>query len=241
MLASMTAREMIRRSLLTLGAIGLGESVEAGQASDALISLNEMLDTWNLERLTVPYLTREEYTFTPGQQTYTYGSGGNFNGTRPYKIDMVSVLVTSSTPNIELPVEMLSDEEWRDQRVKDVSGTFPTQVQVEYEYPLIKLNFWPIPSVANKAVIYSWNQLANIASLDTVLSLPPGYQEAIRWNLAMKLCPFYGKPATQEIVAESRDTRAKLKRSNVSNTLMKCDGAVLRNDGYGTFNWLTGE
>ena len=82
-----TTLDLITKALQKIGAVTKDETLSAGDVSDALSSLNDMISSWSLDSLIVYASTLENFTLTPGSYSYTIGSGGNFNTTRP-KLDL---------------------------------------------------------------------------------------------------------------------------------------------------------
>jgi hypothetical protein len=238
---SITAREIVRGALLELGVLASGEAVTAEDQTDCLTKLNQMLGSWSTEELLIYGNVREVFPLTGGKASYTMGASvsADFNTPRPMDIQNIRVQITGSNPSNEVPVDMLTDEEWADVLVKGTPGSFPTKAHQQNSYPLEIIDFWPIPSAGNNIVIYSSKALSFIANANTVIDLPPGYDHAIQMNLAVVLGPRYGKAITPDLMTQAVDSKANIKRQNIKPVYLKCDTAILNRTG--TFNWMTGE
>ena len=55
-MATYTAGEQINRALRLLGILAEGETPSAAMSQDALVALNQMIESWNTERLAVFYM-----------------------------------------------------------------------------------------------------------------------------------------------------------------------------------------
>ena len=78
----MVTSDLIRSSLRLIGAISSSESPAADESMDALEALNMMLNSWGAVR----FLSKNTPTITHilnGSTSYTIGSGGDINTTRP--------------------------------------------------------------------------------------------------------------------------------------------------------------
>lgn len=234
-----TVRDLVKGSLRLIGAIAQGETPSAPEASDALTSLNGMLDGWSTEKLIIYDETFEDLTLIPSQQLYTIGSGGNFNTTRPLRISKAFIKKTNGSDYVEYPIEIANEDEWAMIASKSVSSTYPQKLYYEQAYPLGKIRLWPVPTEANTLVLYSWKPLTAFASLDTTISIPPGYLRAIRYNLAMELAPEYGKPTSTEVMAIASESKTAIKRLNIRPFYSEVDPALL--SGNKRFNIYTGE
>lgn len=228
----MTGRELISASLRLIGAIAPGESVAAQEANDGLSSLNRMLGAWSNDNLLIHTKVREEFTLTPSTASYTMGSGATFDTTRPIEIEEAAIEDNTASPAIEYPVNILTPEEWAAIVQKDLTSTLPTDLYASGTYPNETVTLYPVPTVAHKLVLYSSKPLTSIATLDTSVSLPPGYDEALIFNLAIRLAPEYGKAITAEVMTVAMDGKAAIKRTNTKPRYLGVDPALLRSAPY---------
>lgn len=228
-----TVRDLIKSSLRQIGAIDPGENVEAGEAADALATLNQMLESWSLENLLVHATVREEFSFVSGQASYTMGTGGNFNTTRPIKIEKANIEFQTS-PSHESELEIINESQWASIANKDLSGT-PSHLYVMGTYPLETLKVWPVPA-GEKIAIYSAKSIASFASVSDDVELPPGYFDALKFNLAVRLAPEYGKSPSEVTVALAQSSVKALKKSNAKPVIMQTDAPT-----EARFNITTGE
>ncbi len=230
----MTVRDFLTSSLRLIGVAATGEALSASEAQDSLAVLNEMLDSWSSDGLNINSTTREEFPLVASQASRTMGTGGNFNTSRPTQI--LSASVEDGTQ--EIPLKLLSVDEWQEISDKSVTSENPSKIYVEGTHPLETINFWPIPSGTNNLVIYSLKPFSSITNLSATFAFPPGYQEAMRYNLAMRLAPEFGKITPQEVVMIAGDSLAQIKRKNITPSIMSSDILGL---GNSRFNILTGE
>lgn len=240
----MTVRELIKSSLRLIGVIAAGENPSADEASDALQTLNDLLDTWYIEKLLVFEKIREVFTLTPGQGSYTIGPIAveplvNFNTSRPVQILNASILTTTN-PKAELPIEIATDDEWAKVSIKDLQSTIPKVLYQLGNAPIDTLYLYPVPSEARELVIYSMKQLTSYTSLNDVVQLPPGYVRAVKYNLALELASEYGKTASPFVELTASKSISKIKRLNSDSYKMKSDAFGISSGGR-VFNWMTGE
>ena len=88
-----TAGEQINRALRLLGILAEGETASADTANDALVALNQMIDSWNTERLSVFCTQDQVFTWPANQIVRTLGPSGDFVGNRPVLLDDSTYLV----------------------------------------------------------------------------------------------------------------------------------------------------
>lgn len=77
----MTPRDIINRSLRSIGVLASGEIAPADEATEALELLNDMLGMWNNMRMIVPYTQEIVWTLTDNEQFYTIGPSGTVGNT----------------------------------------------------------------------------------------------------------------------------------------------------------------
>lgn len=234
----MTGRDLVASALRLIGAVATGETPSANEATDGLAALNLMLDSWSNESLLIPNTVREVFPLTPGKQAYTIGTGGDFVTSRPIAIEQVLIQLSTVSPVLELPMKLLTEEEFAGIILKPLTSTFPLYGYAEGTYPLETLNVWPVPNVANNIVIYSAKALTQL-TLDTATSLPPGYERALKYNLALELAPEYGKTVSDAVVAIAVESKAVLKRKNTKPRYLRVDDALKAKPAV--WNWMTGE
>ena len=68
-----TAGEQINRALRLLGILAEGETPTAAMSQDALVALNQMIDSWNTERLSVFSTQDQVFSWPAGVKTATLG------------------------------------------------------------------------------------------------------------------------------------------------------------------------
>lgn len=222
-----TARLLIQDALIELGVLAPGEDLKAEDAQFALRTLNRMMEAWNAEELMIFSLERYQFPLISGKQSYTLGTGGDINIDRPVEIEMMSVILTYAQPYpIELPVEMLLDEQWRGITLKNTPSSFPYKCWIEGNFPLNVLWFWPVPMDANQILLYYWNKTA-ASTLDTQLKFPNGYEEAIVTNLAVMLSGSYGVSPSGVLTGRATQGKMRLKEFNSQPVLTTVDPSLM--------------
>lgn len=239
-MATTTCRDIIRAALRTMGVLATGENPTADEQADALYSLNRMIEQWSIQRLFIYSITEEIFSFVPNQQSYTLGPGGDFDTTRPNKIQDMNVRINpGTTSQLDIPMNILNQQQWAKIGVKLTQSSWPTHVYPDMQYPLVVLNFWPIPQEAQNIEMFSWKNLTKFADVNQQVIMPPGYEDALIYNLAVRLCPEYGKASSQELQGLATSAKMHIKTENDKDNYMRCDPAVQGKSG--SFNWYTGE
>ena len=191
-----TAQGLINRAMRLSGVIGKGETPDADESADGLTALNAMLDSWQLERLLVYQIVQGSYTWSANTTSRTIGSGGNFNAQRPVRIE--SAYFRDSNNN-DYPLTVLQDRtEYDAITIKSTTSTIPQWLFYDPAYPLGVLYAYPISTVQWTLKLNTWQTLQSFTALTTELALPPGYERAIAYNLAMEIAPEFGAGAKMD-------------------------------------------
>jgi hypothetical protein len=235
-----TVNELLTRSMQLVGAVATGETLTAAEANDGLLSLNDMLEHWSTEGLTIPQIIREEFTLVPGQAAYTIGPSGNFNTAAPTEIREARIIDVSAVPQMELPIEIINYQQWADIQQKGIQSSQPIYLFFQKSAPLSTINLYYVPSVANKIALYSFKPLTRFTAVTDQIEFPAGYSRAIRYNLAVELAIEYGKEPSPNVMQMAMDAKAALMRQNSEPLYLQSD-ALIVNGGQNVFNILTGE
>lgn len=230
-----TARTLIARSLRIVGAIAPGETASASEASDALTTMNAMLESWSIDNLMLSARTHEEFTLTAGQQSRTMGPSGQLVTSRPVEIEQALIRTTDSDPT-DYPLEIVPLEKWAVISSKQVESSIPRYLLIENTATNLTLYFYPVPAEAYKLATYSWKQLTSIATLDTAVTLAPGGEELLVYELYMRLCPEYGKAVSPDIAALANELKANFKRKNLKPQISVVDDALIGRGGYNIYS-----
>lgn len=235
-----TAQQIIRRALLQIGAIAAGEDPTAGEAQDAFRRLNELVDDWATQSLTMRVEQRVVASVVANQDVYTIGLTGDFNVARPSQIDNVMLQLNSTTPATEIPLSQLTEDAYQAIQQKTLTNTLPTSWYMENTLPLMQIVVWPVPTDAtNDLVIYYPEILAQFTSLTAQVTLASSYMRALSTNLAVELAPEFGRQVPDTLVVQAGESLGHLKRSNVVMVDLALDPG-LTGQQQGSYNILVG-
>lgn len=234
-----TAISLITRSMRLAGSIGKGEVPDADESADGLTALQSMLASMSIERMTVYYIVEE--TLTLGSTaTYTMGPSGDLNTTRPTRIEDCCFIRYGGASGYDLQLQMLNFEAYAAVVAKSTQSNLPNYLFVDMQNPLVNLTFWPIPTGgAAVAHIFSWKQLQQFTALTDVLALPPGYEEMITFNLAVRWAgPEFGQVVPDDVRQVAKDSMANIKRINAPAPIMRSEaGLMTRQWPAGSIIW----
>lgn len=219
-----TALELIKAAMRQIGVIATGETPSAAEATDGLSALNDVLETWNTEALSVWTDAVLPFVATPNVGTYTVGPSGAFVTARPVRI----LSIYSSYLGVDYPATEWTYEQWQSVAVKATAATYPERYAYVNDFPDGRLFLWPVPAVAITLYLGVQTQLSNVASLATAITYPPGYYRALQWSLAAELSAQYGVTLSAQQIAMANGTKAAIKRANRVSTVSGMDIALTR-------------
>lgn len=207
-----TAQTIIDRALRLIGVIEAGTSPTSDETADALIALNAMISSWQTERLVVYAFVDTAYTLVASIQSYTVGPSGNFALTpRPPKIENAYVRASS----IDYQVELIDKDRWLAIPDKTSESDIPMYAYYEPSLTTGTLKVWPVPNAANSLHIITWSSVSELATAGTSISLPPGYERALAYNLAIEISPEYKQTPSAAVIKIANDSKAAIKSVNV--------------------------
>lgn len=201
-----TARDIITKSLQKIGALVKSEPPSADEANDALDSLNALISSWSNDSLNIYARTWETFSLT-GAESYTIGTGGNFNTARPTNI--VAAYLRSGT--IDYPITVIDDEAYTSISYKGLQG-IPEFLNYDNAYPLGRIRLYPLDNASYTLFLLTEKSVAGFATLDTEMSLPDGWERALIYNLALELAPEYNQKPDPYIVKIAGDSLGMIRQ-----------------------------
>jgi hypothetical protein len=235
-----TVNDTITRSLKALGHLGRTEVPTGQEFIDALYAHNQLLESWSTEGL-MSYATLERsFSLVANTQSYTIGSGGVINVTRP--IDITQAYVRDGNGQ-DHPLDIISRELWNNIGLKTTTQEYPSTLFYDPTFPLGVIYVWPVPT-AGRTVFYDsvLNQVT--ASTGTMsISMPPGYERTFVSNLALELMangfPCLLNPMQLAALSKTAsDGMANIKRVNNKEAIAVYDAALVSSP-MGTYNVYT--
>jgi len=221
-----TAGDQINGALRLLGVLAEGETPSAETSQDALFALNQMIDSWNTERLSV-YSTQDQvFTWPASQISRTLGPTGNFVGNRPILLDDSTYFRDPST-GVSYGIKMINQQQYDGIAVKTVTSTYPQVLWINMSYPDIEMYVYPVPFRALEWHFISVEELAAPATLATTLSFPPGYLRAFRYNLACEIAPEFGVEPSTQVSRIAMASKRNLKRINNPDDIMSIPYSIV--------------
>lgn len=220
-MAQVAASVLCTAALRKIRAIDPDETPTATELANVFDEFKRMIKTWGVAGNLVWSSVLDTHTLTAGTASYTIGSGGDINTTRPHAVKNGSY-VNSGGLDYELTIVGESRYLGISQKGMNVPDA-SRLIWYKPEYPLGKIYLYP-PG-GGTLNLYSWKALAEPATVNAEIVFPDEYQDAINWNLCCRIKPeFVGDPSPYEM-AMAQFTRDELVSFNEAN-----DPAELANE-----------
>ena len=221
-----SAGEIINGSLRLIGALAEGEVPSAETSADALMAMNQMIDSWNTERLMIYNTIDQIFTWPSDEITQTLGPTGDFVGLRPVALDDSTYYRDAST-GVSFGIKFINQQQYDGIAVKTVTSTYPQVMWINMENPDIAMTIYPKPTRALEWHFISVQELAQPATLATELAFPPGYLRAFRYNLAREIAAEFGIEPPRTVSQIANVSKRNLKSQNNPNDIMSIPYAIM--------------
>jgi hypothetical protein len=303
-----TAQELINSSLRAIGVIASGETPSVDESADALVALNDLIESWTAQALPIFQITRstvaltgaENYTLVTrpvkikaatvtstttqdvplqitdaagwsgfqdkagtadfakvlwyehghplgqlhlapksngtlnlisekpigagvmevretlsltGAASYTVGVGGTLATERPVRVVGASIAAGSTMAR---DCRIVSAEEWASFPLRGAGGTFAEVLYCDGAYPSSTIRLGPKPASGGTLELYTYEALSTFSSPSESVTLPPGYERALRLALAVELGPEFGVPLTKALLDLATDAKMSIQGLNAA-------------------------
>ena len=174
------------------------------------------------------------------------GAGNNVNEAGTYKLSVSNPTISSETINayyqrpltlnscfvrintysngqpitnggLDYPVSVLNIEQYEMIGLKTLNGPWPKAVYYEPTETLGNIYVWPNPSQGEMHIFVD-QIFQQFTSINDTVNLPQGYTMALRWCLAERLMPMYGKASPTQIsmiMKYAAQGKSTVKRTNM--------------------------
>lgn len=241
--------DLIDEAFIDLGMTQPGVSVSSATQTNAFRMLNQMLLNWSAEGDTVFGKVMQTFTLVAGTSAYTLGNGGTFATTGNLRAQKVTAWL-GTAGNMREGGDALAMDEfaaacvaaqaslaalYAEAATEGVVTTVPSPlvapiplvVGCDTAYPLINVRVFPQPSSSpgNLELAY-WVPIVAFATVsDGLTGLPPGFEAAIHFNLAVELYPQYPRAGgmSEVLLSRAQNSKAALVAQNrvIANAIAK--------------------
>ena len=143
---------------------------------------------------------------------------------RPLSINSAFVRINTNSNGIPInnggldyPISILNVEDYEMIGLKTLNGPWPKALYYQPTETLGNIFVWPNPS-QGEMHIFADNIFSEFTTIYDNINLPQGYTMALRWCLAERLMPMYGKASATQITminGFAAQAKATVKRTNM--------------------------
>jgi len=227
-MSTTSAGDQINGAMRLIGMLAEGETPSAAASQDALSALNQMIDSWNTERLSIFSTQDQVFTWPASVKSRTLGPSGDFVGNRPILIDDATYFRDAAT-NVSYGIKIINQQQYDGIAVKTVTSTYPQVLWINMSYPDIEMYVYPVPLRPLEWHFISVEELHQPATLATTLSFPPGYLRAFRFNLACEIAAEFGVEPSPQVSRIAMTSKRNIKRINNPDDVMAMPYGIVAN------------
>jgi hypothetical protein len=185
--------DIINQALMDIGGYAVGETMTSAEQADAFMRLNQMLDSWSREQLTLPNYLHTSFAMIAGTSVYTLGTAGTLvTAAVPLRVTGAA----SVSGNFRSNCRVISFDQFASEVSDPMSSTsvLANTVAADGSFPNINIKVFPVPAAAPGTLwLDYWSAIAQFITVGDTLNLPAGWQDALHFNLAVRLYPQYAR------------------------------------------------
>ncbi len=213
---SETAQTLVEGALRVIGVIATGEDPTADELADGLEAMKFMLRHWSDLNIRLYYTKQDTHVLT-GVASYTIGPAGTINTVRP-----VSIRGARVDDDV---MKIIDEATYRRICSPSVSGT-PNYLWYSPEFPLGKIYIYPLGS--GTLYLDSLKPLTDPTLITESIEFPPGYDEVIKFNLAIRLAPEYGKEPSATVISLALSGLRDMETRNFAEQVVSVRPEIIR-------------
>ena len=193
-------QDIIKDALGLIGAIAIDETPTNSEFTQALRTLNIMIDRWSSQRLMLRSSSPLTFPLVAGKSSYTVGTtGADVTAAKP--ITITSATYTDSNSN-DYPVDIIDIVTYNNLGDKTISSGpvmyiayDPGNTQQNTNKGTIYVYLTPDQAYTLSMEVQSY--LTEFTSITDTVTFEPAYYEALVYNLAVRLFRYYRDAAAQ--------------------------------------------
>ena len=228
-ISGLTTGELVLAALNLMGIEEAGETSTPEDLQQGLKFLNLLLDEWSIERNKIYVRVEDIKVLDVNKAEYTIGVGADINTVVPEEIEQAFIRnIQLATPSNPLGLDWyistsMNQEEYNLIPLKSIT-TIPSKLFYLKQYPVGMIKFNYAPNYAYELHLFSWKPFTRFKDINEGIMLPPGYEAALTYNLAVAFAPAFGKEAPQSVVVRAIELANKIGAKNYEIPRIKLQG-----------------
>jgi hypothetical protein len=224
----MLVQDAISYAMRVSGVLGVGQTALPQDTTDAQTALKLMLQQWRQKRWLVFRLDWTLVPVTIGKGTYTVGPSAGTpdvvtpGNSRPANIQSCYLRQeVGGAPNtfpIDFPMRIIGSRQEYDRISLKMLQSWPAAIYYDPTIPNGTLYLWPVAIQHNFSLYIAWQEdlgaLISNQTTEIESFLPAETEEAIIYNLALRLMVNYKMPPDQGLAAAARASLNTMRQTN---------------------------
>lgn len=236
---SASAQDIIRLAMKDAGILGVGQTLLAEDANDALVTLNAMIAQWRRKRWLI-YVLETNSIVSTGATSYSVGPGGDIDiSPRPDRLESAFFRQTvQSQPNqIDYPLEIIPSRETYNRIALKQLQSFPSYIYYQSDWPIGAIFPWPVPQANIYSVfITTKKNLSYFDDLTSLFEFPDEYFNAMRYLLGQRLAIQYNAEPNPGLVAVAKESLNILRMANTQIATLSMPDDLARPGVYNPYS-----
>ena len=234
-----TALDIMNAAAQEIGVLAGGESLSNNDTGWVFQKLQRLIDRYNSDRTKIYNVNFQTFSPPASTQPLTIGPGAQLDiNQRPVEIRSIGLMLTGTSPQVKLYLNRRDQRWWAQNRVPQLTSTLPTDYYYSPDWPNGNLYLWPIPTQANNLLIEMWGVLTEYTTYNQTFTLPPGYWDALVYELACSIAPSFERTVTPDLLRETVRAVSAIEQNNIKSPRGRTADAGMPGAGLrGGFNY----
>lgn len=204
-----------------------GRTPSPEQYADALGELNRLVGNLNCDRLNIYSVATQQFSLDPPKPSYTIGIStppADFPVARPQGIEAANIIGDGGSSPIRYRLAIVTADQWAEITYPMLPGTIPTVLYNDRASPVSTLYLYGQPAPGQLLELFTWTMVPTFSAVTDAVELPPGYEDAIVLNLAVRLAPQYQLPVHPDVRLEARLSLMRVESINAPRPVAEFAG-----------------
>lgn len=208
-----TWQELIYSALRFANVSASGETPSNTSRDDCFAELKRLISSWSAEQLVCYNHVTESFSLSSGTMTYTWATGGTFNSARPVKVTGATAVSGSFTRALE--VLPMHEARKRTNNPDGATVVLPSVLGWDQGFASMNILIFPPPSSSpGTLTVNSIKPITEPSSVGDSITLPPGWELALRANLAAWASQEWRGTISEGLAALAQTSKAALAQVN---------------------------
>jgi hypothetical protein len=207
-----------------------GDPLSSPDAQTAFFTLLALLDGWGIEPLTVLQVLILPFNTQPGKASYNVGTALTNDWvvpSLPMAFDGVGMMVGS----LEIGLTPLTEAQYQAIGLKSLQSGIMEGFWANMGSTAHTIFFSPVPNAVIPVNLYIPQNVVKPALITALAGLPPGYQEAITFELVIKASSKFRAKIPAWIPVAWAAAKEKIRAQNFEPMDVQCDPALVSTGG----------